>query len=854
MRSNCFNNRKIKICLCILFTLLVWQTFNLPLYSRTFGKKILAIYKSSDGYKKSDNPIKWYFEPELKKLGLKVKYHDFDSSIPDRDSLSGVRAIVTFYLNSIVNSKEKAIKYINFLDGAVNSGIKLIIINSFGAYGYKENGVEKWDLADKYINPLYKKLGFDFKGYWTDDPKKLRIVYKNSSMVEWKGKQNIKKSKHYQLILPLSPDVTSHLMIKRIDKVKGMGKGISSVILTSSKGGFALEQYVFHNRKFLLNPAEFIRSSLFYDEGYQNIGVIAGNIKERKALLKNIRYSFEYAKLEYSLLNPKELASMVYSDLLQYEALLIAADTVDNIPVSLIKNYINAGGSVVFLKYADLNEDFKKLLGIKSYDSVPEYFKEGFTINPDFFMNRIPVEGKNIDTNVKRAELTGVKVLAKAGRSSSFPVLWEKSYGKGKILYWNTDLLMDGKRFRGTIIQSIHHVYKGLVTGLANIAMMMIDDFPAPYWNTYYKKYRLQYYQKQLANSNDRENINRLKKIIARLKQYPNISDTNFIRDVWIKDIIYFQKKLKFKYTTYLIFNYSTETGFKGTEDEFSIRDFYLANDELSVKMGKLILKHGWELGLHGYNHMSMTLKRPKEYHSEPWPDERSMIKALTLANKEWKKIFKPANLPFSYVAPHNIIDTTGMSALGKTFPTIRALSALYMGRSGESEQEFGWSKDNRFFLIPRMTSGYSMDFSDKYTLYDVVHNFGVISHFIHPDDVFDQYRSYNFSGWQWMKKRFINDFSKVNRYLPWIRWMTVKDAFSEFIFYKSTNIRVKRSGKTILIKSSDGSDRYLFFRLSLKPGARIIKQKNCKAVYSNKRSGDYIFKTNSPLSEIRLR
>lgn len=825
------------------------------LSSAEYGRYILGMYKSSDGYNNRSNPIQWYFEPEIRRLGLKIRYHDLDSGMPDPGTLNGVRAILTWYNSAVVEDKNKALRYAGFLNSALDSGVKLIIVNSFGAYGYRDGGEIKWDLIPS-LRPLFFKLGFNFAGYWTSDPGKLRIAMKDPVMVEKDETQDVTKSRHYQQIVPLREDVTTYLQIKRIDGVKGIGDGNSSVILTSRYGGFALEQYVVRGKKLLLNPALFLRRSLFYDDGYQNVGVILGDSKKGRLIIENISYACDYAKIDSTVIDANQLQSMVAEDLSPFEVILVVTDTVKGIPAPLMRAYVQGGGKLVFLKFTDLSREYMQLLGLRSYGSDAVYFEDGFSVKSDFFMGGIPLSGKKIDLNVRRAQLTDGRVLAAVrGRAHSgfYPVLWERSLGRGRILYWNTDLLTQGKRFRGTIVQSMHRVESGFVSGLANIGMMMIDDFPAPWWNTYYKQYRQQYYSNLLSKETDRQTIKRLQDIIRKLKAYPEQSDTDFIRNVWIRDIQSFQKQFGLRYSSYLIFNYSRETGVK-KEDAFSVRDFYLAENGLTVRMGRWALENGWDLGLHGYNHMSMTLTRPREYASEPWPDRESMVRALTVSRREWEKLYGNSVFPFSYVAPHNIIDDTGLSALGEVFPSIRVVATVYIGKQGEREQEFAWTRDRRFYQIPRLTSGYYMDSSNRYAFYDMIHNFGVISHFIHPDDAFDEHRSAGFSGWNWMKKQFVRELTVLKKNFPWIRWMTVRDAFGEFLFYGSADIRVRKAGKLIQVESSDGSDRYLYFRLRLEKNQRIGRLRNCTLVHENKRTGDMVFKTSDYRATITLR
>jgi len=122
---------------------------------------------------------------------------------------------------------------------------------------------------EDHIRPLFLRLGFNFRGFWTNDPSSLKIVYRDSSMVEKQARQNVNVSRHYQQVVPVRDDVQTYLRVQRKDRKDIPDNGNSSVILTSRNGGFAMEQYVLQGEKTLLNMNRFIKSALFYDNGYQ---------------------------------------------------------------------------------------------------------------------------------------------------------------------------------------------------------------------------------------------------------------------------------------------------------------------------------------------------------------------------------------------------------------------------------------------------------------------------------------------------------------------------------------------------------------------------------------------------------
>jgi len=828
----------------------------MPAMALPRGKTVLGLYRSTEGYSEKDNPLAWFFQEDLKSLGLQVRYHDFSDDVPDISDLKEVRAVVTWFNGGLAEDRDKAVEYAHFLDTAIDKGVKVVIVNSYGAYGYREDGKEKWDLMEKHIKPLFLKMGFNFRGFWTNDPSRLQIVYRDPGMVEKDAKQNVAISKHYQQIVPVRDDVTTYLKVRRTDKKDIPNRGDSSVILTSRNGGFAMEQYVIRGEKVLLDMKKFIRASMFYDSGYQNVAVVIDDdLKNDDAARDNVKMALDYAKISSDIIKIKELENCIPADLAPYEAVMVAVKDTSSLPAGLLESYVKNGGRLVFIRDAGLNDSYRSLLGVTSYDNEYAFVKEGFTISPSFFMNNVSLDTKNIDLNVKKADVKGSTVLAKAAgaRAGEYPVMWTRGVGKGKILYWNTDMLTTSKNMRGTIVQSLHVVARPFVTGLANIGMMMIDDFPAPWWNIGYRDYRIKHYRELLEKEEDSTNRKRIAAIIERLKKYPEEKDTDFIQDTWYNDIRMLEKKLGFKYSSYLIFNYNLKT--EGDKDDaFEIKDFYLAEDNLSVKMGKNVLRNGWELGLHGFNHMSLTTTRPGHYKSEPWPHREAMEDALRIARREWIALYGEAMLPVSYVAPHNIIDDDGMKAIANVFPEIRVIAALYTSRLGERTQEFTWTEDNRFFQMPRITSGYYLQNYGRFSLYDAVHNMGVVSHFIHPDDVFDESRSKEYSGWNWLKQGFTKEFSMLEKNAPWLRWMTVKDAYGEMVFYAGTHIQVTHTAKTIKVFSSDGSTRDLYFRITLPPGRKVVRIKHCQIVYRNIATGDVVLKTSDPVAEISYR
>ena len=103
---------------------------------------------------------------------------------------------------------------------------------------------------------------------------------------------------------------------------------------------------------------------------------------------------------------------------------------------------------------------------------------------------------------------------------------------------------------------------------------------------------------------------------------------------------------------------------------------------------------------------MSLTTTRPEHYDSTPWDDREAMEAALRLSRNEWISLYGKSMLPVSYVAPHNIIDDTGLRAIGTVFPEIRVVATLYTSREGERTREFKWTPELPRDTICRIITG----------------------------------------------------------------------------------------------------------------------------------------------------
>ena len=222
--------RLLGVILLILLVMPVQATFSL-----SFQRGILALYKSSEGQTERENEIFYYLSRPLKQMGFSVSYWDIDKGIPDARTLGQVRAVISWYRGAAMRTPER---YLEFLDAAMDRGLKVLVFDNFGAYQDRDS---KSYVEPSRINPTLSRLGIMYFGDWTQDAGILRIANKDSRMVEYQGSQDLQSSAFYYRFLQHDRDLNVYLSIKRTDR----SHDPSPVIVTNRNGGFALSRYIY---------------------------------------------------------------------------------------------------------------------------------------------------------------------------------------------------------------------------------------------------------------------------------------------------------------------------------------------------------------------------------------------------------------------------------------------------------------------------------------------------------------------------------------------------------------------------------------------------------------------------------
>ena len=118
------------------------------------ARKLLALYKSSEGRTEEVNEIANFMQLVLNNLGLVVEYRDAESALPDPHAMQAYRGVVTYFVSG---SMRGARRYRRWLSQVVQQDIKVVIFNNFGAYNEINRQPTARDIRE--TRSLFKQLG-----------------------------------------------------------------------------------------------------------------------------------------------------------------------------------------------------------------------------------------------------------------------------------------------------------------------------------------------------------------------------------------------------------------------------------------------------------------------------------------------------------------------------------------------------------------------------------------------------------------------------------------------------------------------------------------------------------------------
>ncbi|MGC8903268.1 MAG: DUF2194 domain-containing protein [Fervidobacterium sp.] len=363
---------------------------------------------------------------------------------------------------------------------------------------------------------------------------------------------------------------------------------------------------------------------------------------------------------------------------------------------------------------------------------------------------------------------------------------WKTTMGTGQLIYYPSELVT--KSLRGVLIQTLFSQLPFSIQPIVNSFSVYLDDFPLP-------AYR--------------------RKIDVITKEFGDITDNEFYYNIWWPTMKKISEHFNLKYTSIFVANYNASVTWP-----FSFQE-YINTPEQRIMLDEL-MRNNIEIGLHGYNHIPLTNDR--------WDSER--LKDVLKTFKIFiKNTLGEEYIPYTYVAPDNIIDNLGISQLLEIFPSIKVIGTTYKTESTENAYEFSVVKQGTV-IVPRTTSGY-------YPLSKIVTEsvlglmtLGTYQYFLHPDDIFSKDRNPDAKTWTEMSQSLIDFFSTMTKYYPYLRnHFSFESGEIIYDFLTQRPFIEKQSGKiSVRIAMGYHLPRYYYvrsrspFKLS---GGRIVFNSN---------------------------
>lgn len=462
---------------------------------------------------------------------------------------------------------------------------------------------------------------------------------------------------------------------------------------------------------------------------------------------ENLEIALKHLRMQSESVEIDRTDSVSYQD---YNGVVLAtecwsADMQE--PISRLMDYVENGGALfVGMLPEETEGQFRsayRKFGIIDYGEFIEYDNLHFEkeLVPGIAGMAFEDEAfTDVGISMTLEERAQVYASAKAGQSE-IPVIWSYKCGEGKITFYN-GTAMRGDFWRGIAAGCITSLFDTAMYPVINAMNLFIDDFPSP----------------QYESTSD----------VVR-KDY-NRSVKEFYRDIWWPDMQVIANKYNDVYTGLFVATYN---------DIVDPGDFVYENPSMEQYYGNSLLKNGYEMGAHGYNHQSLTLEggTPDSMGYNPWKSTEDMAASIFKLEEITEQLF-PAVSFYTYVPPSNYLSAEGRMALKQALPELEVISGIYTDEGEEGSvyvQDFEIAEDG-IAEYPRITSGMMPTEFEVFTAMSGMGLYGVFSHFIHPDDIFDEERGKN-QNWESLYESYCELIEWVHKTYPFLRSVSARDA-----------------------------------------------------------------------------
>jgi hypothetical protein len=550
-------------------------------------------------------------------------------------------------------------------------------------------------------------------------------------------------------------------------------------------------------------------------------------------VFKQAEAALNYAKIAQESLDLSQGAAL--GELKDYTALVIATENVSRIEgaeAAKVISYVENGGGLTVL-YRGWNPLLAELFGISTRQGT-EYvrLKSAVEFRGDLFPGvqglALPEEALGEFSTMDVTLTPDVEVIASSADGTR-PFAWLNRYGKGRVLFWNTDWLA-AREFRGFALQSVVAAQQAAAYSLVNAGIFYVDGFPGPL------------------------PAGKLEPIASEY----DLSPAEFYHKAWYPDIMGLTRLYGLRYTWGLSFNENAKVSppFDDYADWLQAKITVSGQEVPFAAYYAQLCDQSGEVALRGYN------AQPLE--AQTWGSADDMAAALESARQRWVED-DVGEMPFSYVAPGNRYSAEGLKALTQVFPSIKVVAGDGLGDfAAGGGRDFGpepWAEG--LFALPRWSSGYTLDGQTRLRLLSELGAFGAWTHAIRPGDLFDP--AANPGSRPWRGERGGSDkpdglyydlvslLDLVKKEYPWLRYLTPREAEPEFRDYLAVGATYNFHKAYEMVASFDGQPGYFMVRLNDGRRVDLSALINAQIVYFEQRDGYNIYLLRAVGNEVRV-
>ena len=575
------------------------------------------------------------------------------------------------------------------------------------------------------------------------------------------------------------------------------------------KGGFfSLEQ----NFSFDKKPAK--NTTFTFDKPQKMLVFYNKKSSQSKDILKNLEEAFIFNKINYTL---ADIGNIISTD--GYDTFIFATDSFIGLQKSTfeaVKQATYNGKNLIFLNTSEYNP-FNSISGIQKTGKVIERSSEIHFTHKLFpgLDQHSPSSEMVVHPIFEVALDSKCKILAWS--KENIPLLWEKEYGKGRILYTNASFFAD-KITRGVMNQWISYGNDWYITPFLNAKLMHIDDFPAPIPRTVNKVIQEEY----------------------------QMSTRDFYKQVWWKDMLEIAKYRNLIYSGFIIIDYNNAVR---KEDMKEVSQITL--EDLDIE-GRELFLHGGEIGIHGYNHNPLVFDGDIDFAAlsyHPWRSKEDMAAGMNQLLMYVKKMFGKKIKLYVYVPPSNILKEEGKEALVKNYPDLNVISSVFYGDSdrGAYASEIGRDKTiPKLFNFPRFSSGFYYDKDEMWSLFNAIAVYGYWAHFVHPDDVISDDRGMN-KTWKELKQEFDKLIGEVEADHPYLESIRASELTQRYINIEDLKIQSEKRDNKIYVGMENYRDPFYMTVRIRNNSIKNISSGTFKEIYDTEDSKIYLLHVENP-------